>query len=270
MYRKSWAAAICCAALLAVLLNWEPLAAKANEIFLKSRVYYKDPETFLEGDMKILDISIPEDMERISSEVSLIGYKAERRVDDGSWQETGLRKTYGSLEELQKDLNVSLVPEELSELVGDELWFTYYDTSREKEAIIDMKLNTKEQEEPVYLEINIILEEGTGDDLQHEGSFVDIGAIPAGASGILREKELAGGKIYMFSHPKMPHYQSVLEEAENPPYDGRILYHRAQKLLTPGYDQEAVFFLNGMRYYLFGVETEEIAEELANAFLETH
>lgn len=267
-YRKSCAAAAGCAALLAVILNWEPLAAKANEIFLKSRIYHNAPETFLEGDVKVLNIAIPEDMERISSEVSLIGHGDGRKEDDESWQETGLRKIYSSLEELQKDLNVSVIPEKLSEMVGDELWFTYYDTSREKEAIIDMKLNTKKQAEPVYLEINMLLEEETSDALQNEAFLIDMGGIPFGGGGIQEEKELAGGKIYTFSHPNMPHYQFILEEEENPLYDARILYHRAQKLLTPGYDQEAVFFVNGMRYYLFGIENEEIAEELAEVFLE--
>lgn len=266
-----WAAAACCAVLLAAALNWEPLVLKANEIFLKSRIYYDDSETFFDGEMKDPDISLPEDMERICSQVSIWYFKENifQGETKSGYQETGLRKVYGSIQELEEDLGLSVIPEELEDLVGEELWFTYYDTSRDKEAIIDMKLNTGEQEEPVYLEINMILETKKEHDREYEEAFADIGIVMSEISGRENERKTEDGKTYLSFCSHRPHYQLIGDDAEDNPDEAIVIYHQAQKMLTPGYEHEALLFLNGMRYYLYGIETEEIVEELADAFSET-
>lgn len=262
---RGYAAAACFAALLAVMLNWEPLAAKANEIFLKSRIFYNGPEEYVDGTMEVPELVLPDDMERICSQVAV--WKAEEGKErmireTGGYQETGLRKVYGSLEELQEDLQLCIIPEELNGLAGKELWFTYYDTSRDKEAIVDMSLNIPEQDEPVYLEVNMVL--GT----KKERPFVDIGKVYDGGFGGIK-KELDNGKTYLVYSYKGPHYQMITETTDDPS-ENISIYHQAQKMMTPEYREQAVFFLNGMRYCLFGIETEEIAEGLVNVFLETH
>lgn len=268
--RRGWAAAACCAALLAAVLNWEPLILKANEIFLKSRVYYNDLETFFDGEMKALDISIPEDMEPVYSQVSIWSFKEHIFQGDTKerYQKTGLRKVYDSMDELQEELGMSVLPEEMKGLAGEALWFTYYDTSRDKEAIIDMRLNVSGQEEPVYLEINMLLETKKEHDRTSEPLFVDIGIVMSGISSAENERKTKSGKTYLTFRSRRPHYQLIGDDAEDDPDASVTVYHQAQKMLTPGYEQEVLFFMDGMRYYLYGIETEEIAEELADAFLE--
>lgn len=262
--------AACFMLLLALAVNWEPLILKANEIFWKSRIYYDDLETFFDGDMKTPDISIPKDMERISSQVAIWTFDGTvfREETRSGYQETGLRKVYSSLGELQEDLGLSVLPKELEELAGEELWFTYYDTSRDKEAIIDMKLHLSEQEEPVYLEINMILE--TKKERESEKPLVDIGIVMSDISSVENERRTKSGKPYLTFCSRRPHYQLIGDDAEDDPDAEVVIYHQAQKMLTPGYEQEVLFFENGMRYYLYGIETEETAKELADAFLETH
>lgn len=260
-FQSGWAAAACCAVLLAAALNWEPLMLKAKEIFLKSRIYYDDSETFFDGEMKVQDIALPKDMERIWSQVSI-------ETKQG-YQETGLRKVYGSVRELEEDLGLSVIPEELEDLAAEELWFTYYDTSRDKEAIIDMKLNVSGQEEPVYLEINMVLETKEEQDGEYGEAFADIGIVMSEISSRENERKTEDGKPYLTISSHRPHYQLIGEDTEDDSEEAVLIYHQAQKMLTPGYEHEALFFLNGMRYYLYGIETEEITEDLADAFLKT-
>lgn len=173
------------------------------------------------------------------------------------------------LQELEEDLGLSVIPEDLEDLAAEELWFTYYDTSRDKEAIIDMKLNVSGQEEPVYLEINMVLETKEEQDGEYGEAFADIGIVMSEISSRENERKTEDGKPYLTISSHRPHYQLIGEDTEDDSEEAVLIYHQAQKMLTPGYEHEALFFLNGMRYYLYGIETEEITEDLADAFLKT-
>lgn len=254
--RRGWAAAACCAVLLGVVMNREPLMLKANELFLKARIYLDGPETFFDGEMKPVALTLPGDMERIWSQTE----RENAHTSTQSYEETGLRKIYHSLGALQEELGISVLSEELQDLAGEELWLTYYDTSADKEAIIDMELRISGQEEPAYLEINLILGE-------KESSYVDIGIPMSQISSAENVRTTESKKTYLSFSSRRPHYQMLSAEEETTD-EAFLIYHQARKMLTPGYDREALFFRNGMRYYLYGIETEETAEALAEMFLD--
>lgn len=239
------------AIILVFALFWEPIETLARQLFFPAEDVVTGKEGIQKvniGEMAVTQLQKPENMKPVHADTVEAGqcYFESQLV--------GNRKQYESLSDMEKETGVSFLHSKELEEEPFSSSLCIYDQQGLSVAIVDAKFfYGNEEKASIFMEVVMELENASEDYQYAVNQESDYQGIYQRGDGLFDAMILKNQKVKSLSWWK---------EIPSEKGDSVTFFEHPFRYHAPIDTYGAVFYCEGMRYYIYGAESTEILEEI--------